>query len=420
MKSAGRSDQAYEKAKQLAQRADPEDRLKLATNAEVAPEILYFLAEDDDPRVRLAVARNPSTPRQADSFLSRDDEVEIRSELAGKIARLTPELGTEARDTVRRMTVEVLETLAQDEVTRVRAMISDALKDLPEAPPEVVGRVIETLARDTELAVSEPLLEHSPLLSDDLLLEIIASPPVQGSVTAISRRWHVSPALSDAIVETDDESAIMVLLRNDSAQIREETLDRLIETAPSRPALHEPLVRRPKLSAGNALKLAKFVATALVAELQRRAELDDHTSALLTEELSKRIEADPAAAAALESDNPVDERNTAVQLHNSGHLSDKVVADALASGRRAFLMASLALRSGLEEPVVHSLVSSRNAKAMIALSWKAGLNMAFALQLQLRLGNITPSSAMRPDAEGGYPLSEDDMAWQIDLVADAG
>lgn len=331
---------------------------------------------------------------------------------------MTPDLGDEERAAVRRMTIDVLETLARDEMVRVRAMISATLQDIPMAPPEIVSRVIETLARDPDLSVSGPLLENSPLLTDAVLVEIIASPVVRGAVAAISRRWGVSTTVSDAIVEADDEPAINALLRNDSAQIREETLDRLIETAADRPGLHEPLVRRPRLSSANALRLAKFVAIALVAELKRRTELDEHTSGLLGLELARRIEADPSAATGLESDDPVDERNAAVQLYNAGQLTDKTVSAALASGRRAFLMASLALRSGLEEPVVHSLLNSRSGKAMTALAWKADLDMAFALQLQLRLGNLPPASAIRPDAEGAFPMTEDDMIWQIDLVAD--
>ena len=48
---------AYEAAMRIAEGEDAEERLKLASSDEVAPEILYFLAEDEDPRVRLAVAR---------------------------------------------------------------------------------------------------------------------------------------------------------------------------------------------------------------------------------------------------------------------------------------------------------------------------------------------------------------------------
>ena len=66
----------------------------------------------------------------------------------------------------------------------------------------------------------------------------------------------------------------------------------------------------------------------------------------------------PSAAARLESD----ERNAAVQL------TDKTVSVALASGRQAFVMASL----------THSLFNSGGGKTITALTWKAYLDMPTA------------------------------------------
>jgi uncharacterized membrane protein len=97
-------------------------------------------------------------------------------------------------------------------------------------------------------------------------------------------------------------------------------------------------------------------------------------------------------------------------------LTDKIISVVLASERRSFLNAALALRSGLHEPVVHSLISSHNATTMTAFAWKARLNMASALQLQLRLGVLTTSNAIRPDPNGRFPLLDDDKVWKIDLV----
>ena len=99
-------------------------------------------------------------------------------------------------------------------------------------------------------------------------------------------------------------------------------------------------------------------------------------------------------------------------------MTQKSITDALSAGRRVFVLAALALRSDLDEPIVHSLIGSRNPRAITALAWKADLNMAFAHQLQIRLGYIEPTSALRPDPEGGFPLSEDDMEWQIDLASE--
>ena len=295
-------------------------------------------------------------------------------------------------------------------------MLAEAIKGIPEAPPEEVSRVIELLARDQDLTVAAPVLQHSPLLSDAVLIEIIEGARVQGAVAAISSRSNMSEPVADAIVATDDEMAIVALLKNDSAQLREAMLDRLVEQAPTRPSYHEPLVRRPKLSMRHALELSKFVAVQLVAELQRRADFDDKTGALLSEELSRRIEADPDGARDIIAEHPVGERNRAVQLHNSGQLTDKALADALNAGRRTFVLAALGLRAQLDEPVVHSLVNSKNPRAITALSWKCGMNMAFALQLQLKLGWIEHKNALRPDADGNFPLRDDDMAWQIEIA----
>jgi uncharacterized protein (DUF2336 family) len=179
------------------------------------------------------------------------------------------------------------------------------------------------------------------------------------------------------------------------------------------------LVRRPKLSSDNATKLARFVAVALVSELEQRADLDVETTAQLTEALERRIAEDPQAAAEAGLQPPEGEKNQAIDLHNRGQLSPEVMGEAIAAGRRAFVLAGLTMKPGLEEPVVHSLLNSKNAKAIVSLAWKSGLEMDLAQQLQLRLGGIRPASALNAKDDGSYPLSEGDMEWQIDLVAES-
>ena len=55
-----------------------------------------------------------------------------------------------------------------------------------------------------------------------------------------------------------------MLLANPSAQVREETLDLIVQRAPGRPRWHAPLVERPTLPARLAAKIAAFVADALL------------------------------------------------------------------------------------------------------------------------------------------------------------
>ena len=49
---------------------------------------------------------------------------------------------------------------------------------------------------------------------------------------AISRRVALGQDVADAIVDTGDIEAVAELLGNASAQIREETLDRIVDQAP--------------------------------------------------------------------------------------------------------------------------------------------------------------------------------------------
>src|SRR3546814_16899311 len=99
---------------------------------------------------------------------------------------------------------------------------------------------MERLARDADISVAGPVLEHSPVLSDAFLISVLNSDPVQGSLQAISPRVALGEDVADANVGTGDADGITELLGNERAQIREEALDRLVAPAPGRPTCHPP------------------------------------------------------------------------------------------------------------------------------------------------------------------------------------
>ena len=134
--------------------------------------------------------------------------------------------------------------------------------------------MIEQLARDDDETVCVPVLRESPLLSDEFLVEIIQSGPVQSALKAISGRHGLGADVADAIVGTEDRFAITSLLSNESAQIREETLDRLADGAAEFDDWHAPLIGRPTLSAKAATSLSRYVTEALLEKLRDRDDLD--------------------------------------------------------------------------------------------------------------------------------------------------
>lgn len=419
-------DAEYEEHKRLARAEDLGVRLALAGRGDVRPEILYFLAEDESPEVRRVVAENKATPRHADLLLAGDHADDVRTTLVDKIARLAPGMSQDQTGRIERLTVEVLTVLARDQLTRVRRVLAEALKDVAHAPPEVVRR----LAEDTEIEVAGPVLRYSPLLADEDLITIIEAGRASGVAAAIAERRGLTAGVADAVVATDDRRAITRLLANSSAQIREETLDRLVERAPAIAEWHEPLVRRPRLTLRAAARLASFVADTLLDELRQRRDLDRATTEAVAASVRQRL-AEPAPGGPLDVPLPApspsppmqpwEEQNQRAEILNAeGQLHEATIADAVAKGNREFVTAALARMTGFSDGVVGQILSGHSPKAVAALAWKAKLSMRTAYQIQIRVAGIAPSAAVKAREDGTFPMSLDELEWQVELIEGLG
>jgi uncharacterized protein (DUF2336 family) len=402
----------YSQSKELLGSAQSEDRLKVATNPGARPEVLYFLASDPEPNIRRAVAANAKTPVHADLILVKDCDDTVRIGLAGKIARLAPTMHERHGDKLKQMTYEALEALIQDQTVRVRQILSETIKDMRGVPHEIVLR----LARDTELVVAGPVLQYSPVLTDSDLEDILRQLPIPGSATAIAQRVDLSPDLAHLIGTGEEIDAITALLKNKSAQIREETLDMVISRAPQYPAWHRPLVDRPRLSDRAVRNLARFVAHDLIKRLQSRVDLKSETLSALEEAVLKRIDDDEPG----DTSGPAWEKlvEEARQLFAVGKLEEGDLNEALTGGRITFVRAALAVRTDLSYLVVEKILNAQSPKGVVALVWRAGLPMRFAARAQTALARVPPLQVLKPTAGGEYPLSEEAMNWQLDFFMD--
>ena len=279
---------------------------------------------------------------------------------------------------MRRMAYEALDVLARDQVTRVRQILSEALKDVADAPPDVIRR----LASDVELVVSGPVLQYSPVLTEDDLLEIIKNHSSTGNLSAVAQRDVVSVTLADVIVATYDEEAVALLLNNPSAQIREEILDRIIDRAADIDPWHEPLVHRPILPGRAAAKLARFVAHNLLEALQKRNDLDPEILREVRDVVDKRLGEEPPGVANDKKTAADEALEKVVRQQAEGGLGEVAVAGMLNNGDREMTIAALAVLSGLKVGSVRSVITNRSAKGMTAVSWKAGLSAKIAETLQ--------------------------------------
>jgi len=402
-----REKMSYEEAREALERHAKKSRRFLAGRTDVEPEILYFLASDESVDVRRRVAANPSTPQQANKILTSDSDDEVRCELARKIGRLVPGLEPNEATRIRDMAIEVMERLARDSLPRVRAILAEEIKSSTSVP----AHIVKLLAQDLEIVVCAPVLEYSPLLSDEDLIEIIASARVEGSLAAIARRSAVREKVTDAIVASLDVSAIAALLANSSAQIREAALDRVVEHAEAIEAWHQPVVVRADLSVRAVRRIASFVSSALLEVLSERRGLDADTATYLKKRVRERLEEEGVREDAQSADNKA--QALIHETLKAGNLDDEFVTSAAEAGDRRLVSHALAALSGVAKPTVDRILISQSGKAITALVWRAKLSMRVAIKVQTGVAHL-PNSKVAMAREGvHFPLSPEEMAWHL-------
>jgi len=401
---AGRLDYAQTLA--ILESGDEVAQLTLAENPNAPGEALYYLARHGTAKVRTAVAQNDSTPAQAGSILSEDDQEEVRAELARRIHRLLPHLSQGAKAQLREQAIAIVQALADDQTVRVRALLAEAVKNEPRIPRALALH----LAHDPAFSVCGPILEYSPLLNDTDLTEIIAATRVSEALAAISRRSTVSEAVSDALVRTGDIAAVAALLGNPNAQMREDTLDLILDGAPSVESWHEPLVMRANISARAMKRIAGFVAANLVDRMIARHNVPENIARDLLLTVRQRIESEKVGAPSLEACE-----QTARKVIADRSFGDKWVMEAIdARNQAGVITAALGLASGLGLEPARAIIASRIGRAIMALCWKAGLSARTAYEIQQHVAHVVPNQLVTPKGGVDYPMKVDQMEWLLE------
>ena len=395
----------YEDARAALESHNLNAKRELASRTDAPPETLYYLAGDESAEIRTLVAINPSTPIQANETLVNDSDAEVRAELARKIGRIVPDLESNELRAMSNRVIAMLEKLAGDEVVRVRQIVAEEIKSCPNIPKRLAVR----LARDAELMVCAPVLEYSPLLSDTDLKEIIATSRVHGALEAIARRRSLDSSLADAIVATLEIPAIAQLLANPDAEIRENTLDRIIADAASIEAWHLPLVTRPALSLRAVRRIAVFVSRALIDELALRQNIDEETEHYLKARAQERIEDDVKQARSTPGDAVVG----IYRAFKTGKLGDDIIAKAATLQQKEAVTLALALKTETNEKLVTQIIDAKSGKGITALCWRAGLAMRTALAIQIFVASIPPAERILPRGGIDYPMDESEMLWHL-------
>jgi len=419
---------------------DEAARVRLGASITTSPAIMRDLATDPSVTVRASLALNPALPQEISAILAADTDARVRSILSRKLAPLIPELPEAARQEVQRNAVASLTAMVADAALRVRAQVAEAVRDLPDAPRDIILR----LAHDPAIMVCEPVIRFSPMLTREDLVALITAGPPPATILAVANRPKIAAEVSDAIVGTADVAAIGALLANRTAQIREATLDALAAQSEEHTGWQEPLVNRPHLPVVAQRILSEIVTGHLLETLAARRDLDPGVGQALRVALARgetgrsrvatapsgqvakgmawaaglrRIEPSGRPTTGEPPANPRDGISRVSRSADGGPVDDYPILDALRRNQIAEASAMLADRAGVAVSVIERACELQSAKAIVSLAWKAGMSPQTAVVLQTLLARLAPDQILRPGPNGEFPVSEGAMRWQLAFLA---
>jgi uncharacterized protein (DUF2336 family) len=158
---------------------------------------------------------------------------------------------------------DVLQKLCADIEVKARARLARRLAPIGNAPPFLM----RSLAFDDAIAVAQPILIHSPQLSDADLIEN-ATRKSQEHLLAIAQRLKLSERVTDVLVERGDSRVIQKVAANTGARFSLAGYEKLTRRARRSSRLTLALARRGDLPRQYFLKLLETASASVRAKLE--------------------------------------------------------------------------------------------------------------------------------------------------------
>jgi uncharacterized protein (DUF2336 family) len=142
-----------------------------------------------------------------------------------------------------------------------------------ESPPHLL---VSKLINDPRIEVSGPLLEHCNHISDQVLSKVVATGQISLQ-RLIARRRQISAALADQLIQFDDPSVILTLVRNAGVTVSHNAFSLLAKHVVNHPSALAPFATRADLPAPTAFELYWFVPAELRRYILSRFLTDSET-----------------------------------------------------------------------------------------------------------------------------------------------
>jgi len=270
--------------------------------------------------------------------------------------------------------------LLDDTSPLVRQAMAEVFARSAEAP----AAIVQALSLD-QASIALPVLEHSPLLIDADLVDIIATGNCKMQC-AIARRINLPASVCAAIAEVGSAAAALELIENAYAELAPFSWDRIVERHGHLAAIRESMLVLEDLPAATRVALVAKLSDTLAQFVVARNWLSADRAERIAVEARDRSTINIAAR--WRGD---DMAGLVRHLRATGQLTAGLILRALLSGNLELLDSALAELSGLPRARVSALLHDRGGASVQALLVRAGLpeSTFAAFQVALEVSHET-------------------------------
>ena len=252
--------------------------------------------------------------------------------------------------------------LLDDGSPLVRQAMAEVFARSADAP----AAIVQALSLD-QPSVALPVLEHSPLLIDADLVDIVATGNCE-TQCAIARRIRLPASVCAAIAEVGSAAAALELIENAYAELPPFSWDRIVERHGHLAAIRESMLVLQDLPAATRAALVAKLSETLAQFVVARNWLSADRAGRIANEARDRSTMNIAARSRGE-----DMRGLVRHLRASGQLTAGLILRALLSGNLELFNAALAELADLPQARVSALLHDRGGAGLQALLRRAGL-----------------------------------------------
>lgn len=294
--------------------------------------------------------------------LKANPSIEVKQKITDKISNYySSEVFSENEKMI---ALDVMRLLAKDAEMRVRRTLARNLSTCGDVPSDL----ILTLASDIE-DVSVPILENSPILSQENLIEIVKTTKRLACIIAVARRSDVSASLADALVDTKTEEVVKALMENKNADVNEDILHKTIENYSKNGIILETIVDRAGLPIDVVQKIMSMVGEDLKKKLVNKYKISsDFASRII-----KQAQEDSVLEfihTQFDADKVSDFLD---QLEKVQKITPSVLLRGLCQGELLFFELGLAKLTDMKKEEVHNIIFNEGVTSFSALYKKANM-----------------------------------------------